>query len=66
MSCASIGLKMYAGHSCMKSSNFMDFVKKNRHKKLIHKLKVKNENFSEKFNQIRYNIKVEEVTIAKF
>ena len=40
--------------------------KKNRHKKLINKLKVKKENCSLIFNQIRYNIKVEEITAAKF
>ena len=35
----------------------MEIVKKNSHKKLIHKLKVKNEICSETFNQIKYNIK---------
>ena len=30
------------------------------------KLKVKKENYSETFNQIRYNIKVEAVTTTKF
>ena len=35
-------------------------------KKLIHKLKVKKENYCEIFNQIRYNIKVETITTVKF
>ena len=33
----------------------MEIVKKNHHKKLIRKLKI-NKNYSETFNQIRYNI----------
>ena len=34
--------------------------------KKIFKKKIKKENSSETFNQIRYNIKVEAVTTAKF
>ena len=44
---------------------FMEIVKK-RHKKLIQKLRVNNENFNETFNQISYSIKVKAVTISKF
>ena len=36
------------------------------YKKLIQKLKVKKENYSETYHQITDNIKVEAVTTAKF
>ena len=35
----------------------MEIVQKNRPKKLMHKLKVKKENYSETLIKIRYNIK---------
>ena len=43
----------------------MEIVKK-RHKKLIHKLKVKKEDCEKIFNQIKYNIIVEAITTPKF
>ena len=44
----------------------MEIVKKNLKKIKIYKLEVNTENYIETFNHIRYHIKVEAVTIAKF